>query len=168
MLGLFPGPWWLPWFQLVAVALAVFLTWRAFRSRTQSRQAFWINVLCVAACLSVLFGLLSMPTRARVNRAYYNGKDQFQWLTQLQDGNDADRQEAVVALCDILRNGKLRDPGWDAEIAKRLGRLGPEALASLPTLRELARNEDQWVREAALQAIQSIDPEEYKKLIESR
>jgi hypothetical protein len=161
MLGVLPTPWWLPWLQVVAAVLACFFGWGAFRARAKSG---WVSWSCVALLLfCIVFAVFPLvPAKAR--RAYHGGKDQFGWVAQLRSEDSAERQEAVVALCEIVRGGSLRDPGWDARIATLLGELGPEAGTALPTLRELLHHEDREVRRAAQEAIQRIEAKAPKQV----
>jgi hypothetical protein len=90
-------------------------------------------------------------------RAYYQEKDQYEWLTQLRSQNETDRRLAVIALCDIIRKIDLWDPWWHSRLATILGGLRAEATAALPTLQQLLHHEDQRVREASLEAIKKIE-----------
>ena len=39
-------------------------------------------------------------------RAYYQDKDQFQWIDQLHDPDPSNRNGAITALCQILLDAK--------------------------------------------------------------
>ena len=114
----------------------------------------------------VILSAALFPPVARVNRAYYEGKDQFEWLAQLKEQDPEKQQEAIDAMCVILQEGKLggRDPWWDATISRRLGHYGSRAKNAVATLKRLTSHGDERVREAALDALQKIDPEEFTKL----
>jgi HEAT repeat protein len=83
----------------------------------------------------------------------------------MKDEEIEKRQEAVLALCAILKQGNLHvDPWWHAYIARVLGNAGPEAKSAVPTLKTLTADEDERVREAASRALEKIDPEGFRKL----
>src|SRR6266849_3588041 len=143
---------------LIALCFTVFFGWRVYRGHTRFSMC-----LLLFSCAILISALI--PPVARVHRAFYEGKDQFEWLAQLKDEGPGKQQEAIAALCVILQKGDLHnDPWWHAHIAKVLGHYGPEAKSAIPTLKTLLSDEDERVRDAALEAIRKIDPEEFVKL----
>jgi hypothetical protein len=143
--------------KAIALCLSVVFGWRVYRGNTRYAP------YCLIASVTILAATL-FPQVARVNRAYCQGKDQFEWLAQLKEEDPEKQQECIEALCVILREGKLQDPGWDARISKVLGHFGSKAKNAVSTLKKLISHDDERVREAALDALQKIDPEEFSKL----
>ncbi len=49
---------------------------------------------------------LSIPSVARLPRAYFDGKDHDEWAEVLESGDVQNRQQAITALCEILKEKK--------------------------------------------------------------
>jgi prepilin-type N-terminal cleavage/methylation domain-containing protein len=117
---------------------------------TPARGFTFIELLAVTAISSGLIGVFAGGPSGLV---YYKGKDQTRWLMQLSSADAAERAEAVEAACHILDHHRCYGRETTVE---RLGKMGPEASAAIPTLRRLADREPAF-REQVDTAIQRIE-----------
>ena len=118
-----------------------------------------IELLIAIACIVLLLALLT-PARSKLPRTYYQGKDQFHWMKQLEHPNPEKRQFAVLALSEMLKEKKC----WSrSSIVNQLGSKGAEARTALPALERLV-HEDEELRRVAVAAIKNIDPPAYDQL----
>jgi hypothetical protein len=60
----------------------------------------------ILALITIALVLVSVPPVARLPREYYQGKDQFEWAALLQSGDLPDRDQAITALCEILKENQ--------------------------------------------------------------
>src|SRR5262245_52877667 len=120
-----------------------------------------IEVLVVIGIASLLIGILMQPV-SRMPREYHEGKDQKQWAAQLQSEDPQQRQEAVVALCAILK--KAEHPWVRRTVIYYLGSAGAEGKPALPLLTELWERDEPELRDEAGRSIYKIDPEAARKL----
>src|SRR5262249_47141674 len=120
----------------------------------------WPSVLGFLTFIALIgIGIaLSIPSVARLPRAYYNGKDQFEWAGVLASGQAQNRQEAITALCEILKD--KRNHKWGSIFHISLFALADgKASEALPTLVELLEELDDPVCRADVKhAIQIIEP----------
>ena len=99
----------------------------------------WLVVLLMAIAVAYVF---TRPL-SRMPRAYYQGKDQFQWIHQLHDPDPSNREEGITALCQIILDakGKYR-PYIVRTVLHPLGEAGVRAKAAVPTLEVLLQQEE--------------------------
>jgi hypothetical protein len=118
--------------------------------RAKARPFSLIELMSVIAIITVLVSLLLPRNYGLV---YYEQKDQFHWLMLLQTGGESEQREAVAALCEILK-----EPPFPCRstIIPALAEAGPLAEPAIPVLKELAKDEELPVRDAAVEAIRTI------------
>jgi hypothetical protein len=121
--------------------------------------AEWLVILPIVLAFAYF---LTRPVN-RNPRAYYQGKDQCQWVKQLHDLDPSNREEAITALCQILLDakGKHRDL-IVRTVLHHLGEAGVQAKAALPTLAVvLQQEEDRDLRAAVRRTLHLIAPDQH-------
>jgi hypothetical protein len=99
-----------------------------------------IDLLTLIALIAISIAL-SIPSVARLPRASYHQKDQFEWAEILEHGNGEKRQEAITALCTILKDRRNQERGCVFLVSVSALGVG-KAKEALPTLNDLLRNLD--------------------------
>ena len=115
-----------------------------------------LNFLTFIALIAIAIAL-SIPSVARLPRAYYDGKDQFEWASVLAR-QAQNRQEAITALCEILKDKSNHKKGSIFRISL-FALADAKASEALPTLVELLNELDDPVCKADVKhAIEIIEP----------
>jgi hypothetical protein len=149
---------------LPAGLIFLWLLWRAHKQRKQT------NIILGAVLgLFIIMSFVGwcLPPIAKVHSEYYQGKDQFEWASDLASPDARTRHEAMLALCEILKSSKSTVRLW---IVPRLGDQGPEAKEAVPILIEFLKDDDPVLhediifREEIREAIQKIDPSASAKI----
>lgn len=137
------------WFVVALIgAVFLFLMWLCLRRRSLIR--YGIAVLLAGLMLVALL----FPSVERAHREYYQGHDQFWWVSQLRVGDKAARNEAILALSDILRSSKYTPTRcW---IVQELVGHAYEAKELLPVLTEMLKEDDNLLRYQLEETIQQI------------
>ena len=140
---------------------SIMASWSSRRVCGRPVTEWVIELLVGVAAIIVAFYILSRP--ARFPRAYYDGKDQFQWIKLLLDQNDrSSDEEAVTALCHMLLDEKAEHRIIRSTILGGLGSAGPRAKAAIPTLEiMLDKQQDQTLRDTVRDALHRIAPDEF-------
>ncbi len=102
-----------------------------------------VEILCFIAGVSFVLGYY-FPAVSRATRVYYRGKDQFEWETRLRSRAEAVRQEAIIALCEILKHAP---PQSIVRTFVKDSLVDAKAREAIPLLRELQTGDDQELRE---------------------
>src|SRR5262249_48602204 len=121
MFGLLPYPWELAFTlaPLVAVAVAV---WLLVRQRGRPGPYSRIERIAIVALLVLFLLLLVFRPVARAPREYFQGRDQFEWVTGLHSPDMQTRRQALTALCTILKTS--RSPSLQSWIVQEVGKQG--------------------------------------------
>jgi prepilin-type N-terminal cleavage/methylation domain-containing protein len=131
-------------------------------SDRRARAAFTLSeLLVVIAIIAVLVALLLLHMRRspRSPRAYYEGKDQFYWMTQLHEKDVSNHEEAVTALSHILLEARFP---CRCMVLRSLAQAGPRARKAVPALETmLERDADRELWDDVRDALQKIAPERY-------
>ncbi len=139
-------------YYLVSAGLFAWIV--AYRKQQSKRaSAAQCVVFVVIFAGGVLGGLF--PPVARMSREYYAGKDQFEWIKLLHSPDESTRNEALVALCEMLQSSRAFSTR--NVILQSLGHCGKNAEAALPTLRQLLCDEDVAISWRAAEAIKEIE-----------
>ncbi|HMF15772.1 MAG TPA: hypothetical protein VKE98_01135 [Gemmataceae bacterium] len=156
MLGVMYTPWWqvcAMWFSLL-LAIFMLAAWIYRRKRPSI-----LDFLTFISLIAIGIGL-SIPSVARLPRAYYQEKDQFEWANIRASRKPESRQQAITALCEILKDKKNHK--HTSIFAVSLSGLAEgKAKEALPTLNDLLKTlEDPYCRAQVESAIQVIQSEE--------
>lgn len=81
---------------------------------------------------------------------YYDGKDQFYWLEQLESGPASARPAAIPALCSLLERKPFP---CRSTIISALARCGGDARPAIPILEKLTTDTEESVKTAAADAL---------------
>ena len=109
-----------------------------------------LEMLAVSSITAFLVVSL-MPRQGGL--VYYEDKDQFQWLMQLEFGEEPQQREAVAAVAKLLENPPFP---CRSTLIPALAKAGALAEPALPILQELTKDEERPVREAAAKALGEI------------
>lgn len=155
--AILPVSEWSPALAAALMAAGVLFLCALVRWRHQPRASTAAQL--VAALLLGCFFLVQMllPPVAESRRDHYKDKDQYEWARDLHHEDEAQRGDAVEALCHLLKSPETSSKRW---IIQQLGKTGPNAREALPVLREFLKSEDPTIREKAIFAIQQITPDE--------
>ncbi len=88
------------------------------------------------------------------NREYFEGKDQVQWVSELQSSDPNKRNLAIYALCEMV---KRPDPKHRMSLVRALGFFGGEAKQVEETIRGLLPTDDEELEEACEVALKKIE-----------
>src|SRR5438552_4723888 len=98
-----------------------------------------IELLVVIASIACLLAWLLPQANSRP-RAYFEGKDQYQWMQELRTtADDGHRQYATHALCRILDEAKFP---CRCLIIDALARQGPYAHEAIPILERISNDNE--------------------------
>jgi len=102
------------------------------------------------AMLAVVFAFAPMHNHGLV---YVDGKDQFDWLVQLEYGTESEKREAMAAFTVLLQ-----EPAFPCRstIIPALAESGPIARPALGVLQELTTDTEEPVRAAAQEAVKQL------------
>ena len=116
-------------------------------------KALPFSLMELMAVMAIIAVLISLLLPRNYGLVYHDGKDQFHWLRILANGGESEQREAVAALCEILK-----EPPFPCRstIIPALAAVGPLAEQAIPVLEELTGDEERPVRDAAIDAIQTI------------
>jgi hypothetical protein len=112
------------------------------------RRYTLVELLVVTAITGILVSLL-IPIGGS-GLVYYDGKDQFYWLEQLEFGPDSARPSAITALCSLLERKPFP---CRSTIIPALADCGGDARLAIPILEKLTMDTEESVRTAAADAL---------------
>src|SRR5689334_9620845 len=115
---------------IVGTISATWLLLSFFLRRGVSRgdKVMFVLAVLIVGCLLLLPPAKPMPT------VYYGGKNQYQWINQLNwDESENNRRQAAVALGEILREGGLQ---CRYLVVSVLATAGSDAKPAIPALKE--------------------------------
>jgi hypothetical protein len=156
MLGVMYIPWWQICLSWISLLLAIFYVGvLVYRGKRPSLR----NLLWLIALIAISIGL-SIPSVARLPRAFYQEMDQVEWADILESGQPESRQEAITALCEILKD--KRNHRWTSVFGVSVQALAVgKAKEALPTLHDLFKNLQDPIRRAQVKnAIDVIESKE--------
>jgi hypothetical protein len=81
---------------------------------------------------------------------YYDGKDQFYWLEQLEFGPESARPTAITALCSLLERKPFP---CRSTIIPALADCGGDARPAIPILEKLTTDNEESIKTAAVEAL---------------
>jgi hypothetical protein len=133
-------------------ALVLYCSILAFRSYKKTRRFPWLDVLDVVASIAILVTFL-VPSRARIPREYFEGKDQFEWAEILESSKGPTREKAIEALCELLKRAPQKTSVREVALHALVGAQAKEAI---PFLTELLKSADEYFRYKIERAIEEI------------
>jgi hypothetical protein len=112
-----------------------------------------VEILVVASIVVLLIAWFNPGPRDGL--VFYEGRDQFYWLDQLEYGDPPARDRALNALCTLLEG---RPFPCRATIVAAIAEIGEDGATAVPVLTKLARSEEEGVRNAAVEALKRLRP----------
>jgi hypothetical protein len=97
---------------LLPLASALIAVWMLLRRGKQSKKVIAAEWLVAGLLMAYFLDHVLFPPVARVRREYYQGKDQFAWVSQLGARDEKTRREAVLALCEMLKASRTSVRWW--------------------------------------------------------
>jgi prepilin-type N-terminal cleavage/methylation domain-containing protein len=123
-------------------------------NRPRRRQFTLIEVLVGLGVVGILILFLA-PLISLHPREWYGGKDQYEWAAALRSEDPEKREEAVAALCEIMRRRPAK-LGVRQFVGQAL--VEAKAVEAVPALREMLQSDDEDLRGEARRALQQLDP----------
>jgi hypothetical protein len=115
---------------------------------TRPRRFTLVELLVVTAIIGMLVAMLA-PVGG-TGLVYYDGKDQFYWLEQLEFGPESARPTAITALCSLLERKPFP---CRSTIIPALADCGGDARPAIPILEKLTTDNEESIKTAAVEAL---------------
>jgi hypothetical protein len=156
MMAIMRNPFWpslLPIVVAAAFCYSGYKIWACKSGRV-------LNAITAVSIILIAIGLLS-PSVARVERVYYEGKDQFEWADVLEAGDPVTRRPAIEAVCQLMQKHPNR---YSVQAIGAQALVQAKATETIPLLRSmLAQQNEAMIRSPLCEALKKLEGAERRE-----